>query len=283
LVIPAFSNIISNLRFSMNILSYLIIDNAFIILLFILLYLAIIIIIKVDKMKINRLIRFVALFLLFNVLWILPVCIIYDQRKNCSSYFHQEFYHTQFNTLWLGIPAMKNPLDFWVYQQIIYEIKPDIIIECGTAYGGSALFFANICDLINHGKVITIDIEEIKRRPEHNRIIYLHGSSTSDDILNKVKSLINKCDKVLVILDSDHHKQHVLNELILYSKLVSKGSYIVVEDTNINGHPVLPNYGDGPMEAVNEFLKNNTDFFIDKSREKYLLTFYPNGWLKKIN
>jgi cephalosporin hydroxylase len=283
LVISAFSKFISNLGFSMKILSYLIIDNVFIIILFLLLYLAIIIIIKVDKIKINRLFKLVVLFILFNVLWVLPVCIIYDQRKNSSSYFHQEFYHTQFNTFWFGIPAAKNPLDFWVYQQIIYEIKPDIIIECGTAYGGSALFFANICDLINHGKVITIDIEKNKRRPEHNRIIYLQGSSTSNDIFNKVKSLIKKNDKVLVSLDSDHHKQHVLNELNLYSKLVSKGSYIVVEDTNINGHPVNTIGGDGPYEAVNEFLKSNTDFVIDKSREQYLLTFYPNGWLKKIN
>ena len=93
---------------------------------------------------------------------------------------------------------------------------------------------------------------------------------------------IQKEKKVMVVLDSDHPKNHVLQEMKIYGKFVSKGCYMIVEDTNVNGHPVLSDFGDGPMEAVTEFLENNEDFVIDKDREKFLLTFNPNGYLKKI-
>ena len=208
--------------------------------------------------------------------------------KNITEHFHTLYYDSHLlgktwaNTSWLGNRILKCPLDTWIYQEIIYAIKPDIIIECGTYYGGSALFLASICDLVNNGKVITIDIEDRGDKPQHKRIKYLLGSSTSEDIIDHVKKLISDKDKVLVILDSDHHKEHVINELRIYSKLVTKGSYIIVEDTNINGHPVVPYFGPGPMEAVKEFLKDNKDFYIDKTKEKFLLTFNPNGYLKKI-
>ncbi|GAI83537.1 unnamed protein product, partial [marine sediment metagenome] len=101
--------------------------------------------------------------------------------------------------------------------------------------------------------------------------------------VEKVKSLVGNEDKIMVILDSDHSKQNVLNELRIYSKFVTKGSYLIVEDTNINGHPVYPEFGPGPMEAVDDFLKENKDFVVDKNKEKLILTFNPNGYLKKIN
>jgi len=208
-------------------------------------------------------------------------------EKNIVDHFHKLYYDSKMfdktwgNTFWLGVPIEKCPLDLWIYQEIIFEVKPDVIIECGTAYGGSALFLASICDLVNNGKVITIDIAD-KGRPKHKRITYLLGSSTSKEIIEKVRSLIKGMDKVMVSLDSDHHKEHVLNELRIYSKFVTKGSYLIVEDTNINGHPVLPEFGPGPMEAVEEFLKENKDFVVDKTKEKFYLTFYPNGYLKKI-
>lgn len=209
-------------------------------------------------------------------------------EENIIDQFHKLYYdshlfgETWVNTFWLGIHIEKCPLDPWIYQEIIYAIKPDIIIECGTAYGGSALFLASICDLVNNGKVITIDIENREGRPEHKRIKYLLGSSTSEEIVDYVNKLIDDKDKVMVILDSDHHKEHVLNELRIYSKFITKGSYIIVEDTNVNGHPVVPSFGPGPMEAVKEFLKENKNFAIDKTKEKFLLTFNPNGYLKKI-
>jgi cephalosporin hydroxylase len=173
------------------------------------------------------------------------------------------------DTYWLGVPVLKCPLDLWIYQEIIFEVKPDVIIECGTFRGGSALFLAHMCDLVNNGRIISIDIEYREDRPKHERITYLIGSSTSEEIVRKVKSLIRDRDKVMVILDSDHHKEHVLKELKIYSKFVTKGSYLIVEDTNINGHPVVPDFGPGPLEAVEEFLKENKNFVADRTKEKF--------------
>ncbi|MBN1255773.1 MAG: class I SAM-dependent methyltransferase [Deltaproteobacteria bacterium] len=207
-------------------------------------------------------------------------------KKNVIDHFHKLYYEshkvTWENTFWLGIQAHKCPLDLWIYQEIIFEIKPDIIIECGTFHGGSALFLASICDLLNKGKIISIDIENKKDRPKHERITYLLGSSTSEEIVEKVQIFIKNIDRIMVILDSDHSKEHVLRELEIYSKFVTKGSYIIVEDTNINGHPIGPDFGPGPMEAVKEFLKMKRDFAIDKSREKFYLTFNPDGYLKRV-
>lgn len=206
-------------------------------------------------------------------------------EKSLIDQFHR-FYHDSamwgmIGTSWLGVKLKKCPLDLWVYQEIIFEVKPDVIIEAGTQYGGSALFLASVCDLVNKGKVITIDIEN-QGQPEHERIKYLLGSSTSDGIIRQVKELINPGDKVMVILDSDHSRDHVFNEMNIYSQFVTKDSYLIVEDTNINGHPVSPGVGPGPMEAVNDFLPRNNFFVVDKSKEKFHLTFNPKGYLRRI-
>lgn len=213
-------------------------------------------------------------------------------EKNIVEQFHKLYYDSHIfgkswsDTFWLDIPIMKCPLDLWIYQEIIFKVKPDVIIECGTAFGGSALFLASMCDLIGKGRVVTIDIEQKEKRPVHKRINYLLGSSTSKEIIEKVRNLIKNREKVMVLLDSDHHKAHVLNELKIYSKLVTKGSYLVVEDSNIN-HPIAPDFDPsssfpGPMEAIEEFLKGNKHFVIDKSKEKFFLTFNPKGYLKRI-
>lgn len=209
-------------------------------------------------------------------------------EKEIVDQFHKLYYDSHIfgktwgATFWLGIPTLKCPLDLWIYQEIIFEVKPNVIIECGTASGGSALFLASICDLVDNGRVISIDIEGREGRPKHKRIKYLLGSSTSKEIVGKVSNLIKGGDKVMVILDSDHHKEHVLNELRIYSKFVTKGNYLIVEDTNLNGHPVNPNFGPGPMEAVEDFLKENKDFIVDRKREKFYLTFNQKGYLRKI-
>ena len=201
--------------------------------------------------------------------------------------FHQWYYdhseRTWLNTRWLGARNAKLPSDLWVYQEIIYEVKPDILIEAGTFEGGSAYYFASLFDLMNKGRVVTIDIEDKPGKPQHKRITYLLGSSTSDEIYNQVKANIHPNDIVMVSLDSDHHRDHVLKELNLYGKLVTPGSYIVVEDSNVNGHPVAKDFGPGPMEALEEFLKNNPGFKSDLDREKFGVTFYPNGWIKRVN
>ena len=186
------------------------------------------------------------------------------------------------NTRWLGVETQQCPLDMWVYQELLAELKPDLLIEAGTYKGGSAYYFASIFDLLNRGRVITVDIEDVPDKPNHGRITYLRGSSTSDEILDEIKRLIQPGEKVMVILDSDHHKPNVLEELRRYSPLVTSGSYIIVQDTHFNGHPILPKFGPGPMEAVEEFLKTTSDFQPDRSREKFGMTFNPGGFLKRL-
>ncbi len=196
--------------------------------------------------------------------------------------FHKYGDSTYQNTRWLGVRAQKCPLDMWVFQEIIYETRPDVLVEMGTFKGGSALYFASLFDLLGHGRVVTVDIEDQPEKPRHPRITYLLGSSTSDEISRRVRESIRPGEKVMVVLDSDHHRDHVLRELKMYSGLVSPGLYLVVEDTHFNGHPILPKWGPGPMEAVSAFLEDHRDFAVDRSREKFLMTFNPSGYLKKV-
>jgi len=201
--------------------------------------------------------------------------------------FHKLYYDrgpeggTWQNTRWMGVPILKCPLDLWIYQEIIFEIKPEIIIECGTFNGGSALFLAHLCDIIRHGEIVSIDIEERSGRPQHSRISYWVGSSISEQIIERVRQKVSGRSPVLVILDSDHSANHVIQELRLYSPLVTPGSYVIVEDTNINGHPVVPDFGPGPMEAVQAFLSENSSFSVSTDCEKFFFSFNPSGYLKR--
>ncbi len=170
----------------------------------------------------------------------------------------------------------------WIFQEIVTETRPDVIVEAGTYHGGSALFLANLLDLDGRGKVVTIDIADYAKKPLHPRIHYLLGSSTAPETMSEVKRLIAPQDRVMVVLDSDHRKPHVLQELRLYHRLVTKDCYLIVEDTNINGHPVFRGFGPGPMEAVEEFLQGNRDFVPDRSREKFLMTYNPSGYLRRL-
>ena len=211
-----------------------------------------------------------------------------DFVENTVKNFHKLYYYssaykgTWKDMYWLGVPIQKTPMDCFVYQELINNIKPDYIIETGTKNGGSALFFATICDAINHGNVITVDVDKNENLPHHERIIYLTGSSTDSEIINFIKDIIDN-KKVLVILDSDHSKEHVLKELKIHSNFVSIGSYLIVEDTNICGFPVVGTEAkEGPFEAVVEFMDNNKNFIIDRECEKFYLTFAPCGFLKRI-
>jgi len=193
------------------------------------------------------------------------------------------------DTSWMGIPVRKLPSDLWLYQELLFKIRPDVVIECGTAFGGSALYFAHLFDLLDHGRVITIDIDEwdleipgYSGRPSHPRVTYLLGSSTDDEMVARVRSQLSPTDKVMVVLDSDHHFGHVLHEMEAYAPLVSVGSLLVVEDTMLNGHPVHPLFGDGPMEAVAAFLAHHDDFERQPWEEKFLASFNPGGYLQRI-
>jgi cephalosporin hydroxylase len=223
-----------------------------------------------------------------------------EAEKGIVDQFHKLYYDasrlgkTFAQTRWMDVPVRKNPFDLWNYQELIYSLKPDLIIETGTLLGGSAFYFASLCELFGKGAVVTIDIDDAETtlskeraiptrvRPDHPRLTYIRGSSTDPAIVNRVKGMIPAGGQVLVILDSDHRKPHVLDELRTYGPLVPKGSYMIVEDGNINGHPVEPGYGPGPMEAMDDFFKENKDFVIDEGMEKHLMTFNPKGYLRKV-
>ncbi len=182
---------------------------------------------------------------------------------------------------WFGHEMLKSPNDLWVYQEIIAELKPDWIIESGTYRGGSALYLASILDLLGHGQVLTIDPHDYDHRPEHPRIHYLKGSSTDATIVDSVKDFVSR-QRCLVILDGDHSRDHVLNELELYQQFVGPGDYMIVEDSCVNGHPVFRRHGPGPMEAIQSFLQSTDHFEPDTQRERFLFTQNPNGFLKRV-
>jgi cephalosporin hydroxylase len=207
-----------------------------------------------------------------------------DQDEVVSR-FHELYYgagkKTRGNTYWLGTIVAKCPLDLWIYQEILFERRPGLIIETGTLMGGSALFLASMLDLIGDGRIITIDIEARPERPAHHRIEYRTGSSIDPEIVAGVRESVRGDERVMVILDSDHSREHVLGELRAFAPLVTPGDYLIVEDTNLNGHPVKPRWGPGPMEARDEFMAENEAFEVDDSREKFFVTFNPRGYLRR--
>jgi cephalosporin hydroxylase len=210
-------------------------------------------------------------------------------RDSVVDGFHQLYYETGEaggtwkNTTWLGVPTWKVPLDLWIYQELLHELRPDLIVETGTAHGGSALYLATLCETLGRGEVVSIDIGHWPDRPSHQRLSYLTASSTDPEVVARVAERAEGAGCVLVVLDSDHSRDHVLGELRAYADLVTPGSYLVVEDTNVNGHPVFEAFGPGPMEAVQDFLKERDDFQADPAREKFFLTFNPGGWLRKLH
>ena len=182
---------------------------------------------------------------------------------------------------WLGAQALKNPLDLWVYQEIMAETRPELVVETGTYRGGSALFLATMCDLLGIGEVASIDVEPVRDDyPEHPRITYLGGrSSTDPDVVDEVRERAAGRN-VLVILDSDHSQTHVEAELEVYAPLVPIGCYLIVEDSNIGR--IRKDLMPGPLEAIETFLARSDSFEIDRDREKFLITFNPSGYLRRV-
>jgi len=212
-----------------------------------------------------------------------------ESEKKTIDSFHELYFNglegetnSHLRTLWMGFPCQKCPLDLWIYQEIFAEIRPDLIVEAGTFHGGSALYMAHVLDVLGKGEIITIDVVERSPRPIHPRIRYVTGSSGDGNLIDQLLCTRPNDEVRLVILDSDHSKNHVSQELRLLAPFVTIGSYLIVEDTCVNGHPILQSFGDDPFEAVEEFLKTNTNFIVDSSREKLLLTYNPNGFLKRI-
>jgi cephalosporin hydroxylase len=183
---------------------------------------------------------------------------------------------------WLGVPCQKYPTDLWIYQEIISAHKPDLIIETGTLYGGSALYLASLLDLVGHGSVISVDIQTRQDRPPHPRITYVTGSSVSPEVVQQLESLLEGSVTRMVILDSDHRKMHVDEELRIYSRYVTIGQYLIVEDSAVNGHPISARFGPGPFESLASFLRGRDDFKADKTKEKFFLSANHNGYLLRV-
>lgn len=185
-----------------------------------------------------------------------------------------------------GIEILKNPCDLWVITELIQSLKPRWIIETGTHVGGSATYCADMLKLFGvEGRVVTIDMNpKWSEDPALRGIVSIKGYSTDRSVVDRVASLVGEAGKgpVLVLLDSDHSKENVLSELRLYSTFVTVGSYVVVEDTLVNGHPSFPEHGPGPWEAVQDFLTETDAFEVDLSCQRHLLTYCPGGWLKRV-
>ncbi len=208
------------------------------------------------------------------------------EERQIVDRFHDLYYRRwlgggdTINLDWFGHRTLKCPLDLWMYQELLVRTRPEVVVETGTKFGGSALFLATVMDLLGHGRVISVDMEEMPVRPMHPRISYVHGPSTDADVVDMVVATVGS-DRAMVVLDSDHRAEHVYSEIIAYERLVQAGDYLIVEDTNINGHPAFLEYGPGPMEAVDRFLAETDDFVVDTRCERFLMTLNPRGYLKR--
>jgi cephalosporin hydroxylase len=200
-------------------------------------------------------------------------------------YYHGPNGHNLYlTTSWLGVPTRKCPIDTWVYQEILHRTRPEVIVETGVNCGGSTLYLATICDLLGGGEVLAVDITLEGVAPvvrNHPRIRLFEGSSTDPAIVGQIRE---RCAgrRTMVILDSDHSAGHVLAELRAYGPLVAAGCYLICEDTNINGHPALPEFGPGPFEAVQQFLAETPGWEVDRDCERLLVTFNPSGYLRRV-
>jgi len=206
-------------------------------------------------------------------------------------------YKYTYNFKWMGRPIIQYPNDMFIIQELVWQIKPDLIIETGIAHGGSIIFLASMLELIGKkGKVIGIDIDirkhnknEIEKHPMIKRIIMIEGSSTDDAVIDKVYNIAENKKVIMVILDSNHTHSHVIKEMNFYGKLVTVGSYMVIFDTCIENFPKgycknrQWDVGNNPMTALDEFLEKNNNFIIDEFlNSKAILSNAPRGFLKRF-
>jgi len=178
-----------------------------------------------------------------------------------------------------GVPIWKNVLDLWIYQEIVHETQPEIVVEIGCKFGGSAMWLADLMQTVGSGDVLTIDL---LARPADlpSDIRFYQGDSTSPEIVERITT---ECagKRTMIIADSNHSAEHVLEELRLYSPLVQVGGYFVVEDGIVDVMD-WKRFTPGPVIGVNRFLAENDRFVIDRSREKFGVTYNPGSFLKRI-
>ena len=221
--------------------------------------------------------------------------ILEAKSRACVDAYHALWYHAVHTwpmTRYKGVPILKAPNDLQVYHEILWQLRPTLVIETGTCYGGSALWFADQVSAWG-GRVVSIDLQDKRHiepvnpenawpAVEHDAIEWILGDSLDPSILNRCETLAAVADgPVLVTLDSDHHAAHVARELEAYAPFVTRGSFVVVEDTNVSGRPIVAD-DPGPGAAVDAWLEGRTDFVKNVLCERYLLTMHPGGWLARV-
>ncbi len=184
-------------------------------------------------------------------------------------------------TSWLGWKTGKTPTDLFVYQELLSRVRPHWIVETGAGPGGRTLMLASMCELLGCGQVVSVGPTRAGERPSHPRLTYVDGVPHEPAIAQQVSALVDGAPG-LVVLGTRGSRQRILREFELYSPLVSIGSYVIVEDTIVNGHPVWPGFGSGPMEAVKSIVNQRAGFASDHELERYGLTFNPGGFLRRV-
>ena len=198
-----------------------------------------------------------------------------------------------YEVTWLGIPIIQLPEDILMVQELVWKNRPDVIVESGVAHGGALILYASLCDLMGRGRVIGVDIEirkynrlAIESHPASRRITLIEGSSTDASTMDAIRGRIQPSESVMVMLDSNHTRDHVRAELELYAPLIGPGGYIVVFDEVMplvadapNGKPSWDL--DNPLEAVRDFLNTHPDFEVDRSYERMTTTYCHSGFLRR--
>jgi len=208
----------------------------------------------------------------FHVLW-------YERRQR----------QTWRNTTWMGVELQQCPLDAWLYQELIHRTRPQVFVEIGIKRGGLTLYLASLFQMLNGddmstGHVVGVDLGVRAAREVvggHARVTLVEGSSTERSTFDNVRRAVAG-RPAMVLLDSDHTAQHVRAELDLYHRLVPIGGYLIVNDTNIGGHPALSWKETSPWDAVHDFIAEHPEFVIDRECEKHMLTQCPDGYLRRI-
>ena len=191
-----------------------------------------------------------------------------------------------FQVSWMGIRILKNPLDCWIYQELIWKVRPEVVVEIGSYQGGITMFFCHLFDMMGQGQVISLDIDRSSYQAKHSRITDITGDCSDPAIVDEVTQLCAG-KKVMIIHDGDHAQKAVLRDLRLYADMVSVESYFVVEDGIVDVFdaafaPTFGNNAPGPLPAIREFLQGDTRFTVDKDCERYLITHNPSGFLKRV-